>query len=251
MFDLSGRVVVVTGGNGGIGLGMGRALATAGASISVWGRNPTKNEAAVAELRDIGARAESLVVDVADETSVDDAMSATIGSFGRIDSMIANAGVSGGGPFLDQTIEQWRSVVAVNLDGVFLSFRAAARQLVDQGEGGSLVAVSSTSAIHGPAANQAYGSSKAGVLSLVRGLAVELARHQIRVNSLMPGWTETELTGPLLSWAKFMENTTKRTPVRRWGVPDDFGAAAVYLVEPSLMFHTGDCLVIDGGYTIF
>ena len=168
MFDLSGRVVVVTGGNGGIGLGMGRALATAGASISVWGRNPTKNEAAVAELRDIGARAESLVVDVADETSVGDAMSATVGSFGRIDSMVANAGVSGGGPFLDQTLEQWRSVVAVNLDGVFLCFRAAARQLVDQGEGGSLVAVSSTSAIHGPAANQAYGSSKAGVLSLAR-----------------------------------------------------------------------------------
>ena len=141
--------------------------------------------------------------------------------------------------------------MSVNLDGVFLCFRAAARHLVERGEGGSLVAVSSTSAIHGASANEAYGASKAAVLSLVRGVAVELARHRIRVNSIVPGWTETELTEPLLGWEKFMKNTTDRTPVRRWGVPEDFAAAAVYLADPTLVFHTGDCLVIDGGYTVF
>ena len=123
--------------------------------------------------------------------------------------------------------------------------------MVERGEGGSLVAVSSTSAVHGAPSNEAYAASKAGVLSLVRGLAVELARYRIRCNSLMPGWVETEMTAPLLGWEKFMQNTTSRTPVRRWGVPDDFGAAAVYLADPSIVFHTGDCLVIDGGYSIF
>jgi hypothetical protein len=141
--------------------------------------------------------------------------------------------------------------MAVNLDGAFLCFRAATRVLVDQGEGGALVGVSSTSAIHGAPANQAYSSSKAALLSMVRGLAVELARHGIRANSVMPGWTETDMTAPLFGWEKFMAATTARTPVRRWGTPDDFGAAAVFLCDPTQTFHTGDCLVVDGGYTVF
>jgi NAD(P)-dependent dehydrogenase (short-subunit alcohol dehydrogenase family) len=123
--------------------------------------------------------------------------------------------------------------------------------MVDRGVGGSLVGVSSTSAIHGAPANQAYSCSKTALLALVRGLAVELARHRIRCNSIMPGWTETDMTAPLQGWEKFMQSTTARTPVRRWGVPDDFGAAAVFLADPTQAFHTGDCLVVDGGYTIF
>jgi NAD(P)-dependent dehydrogenase (short-subunit alcohol dehydrogenase family) len=113
------------------------------------------------------------------------------------------------------------------------------------------VAVSSTSAIHGAAGNQAYSVSKTGLLALVRGLAVEFARHGIRANSLLPGWTETEMTEPLLGWEKFVSATTARTPVRRWGVPEDYGAAAVFLSDPSLTFHTGDTIVVDGGYTVF
>jgi len=251
VFDLSGRVVVVTGGNGGIGLGMARALAAAGADISVWGRDATKNAVAVAELSALGVRAESCAVDVANEEQVDAAMADTVSAFGRIDSLFANAGIGGVTPFVDQTLEGWRHVMAVNLDGAFLCFRAAVRQLIDQGEGGSLVGISSTSAIHGAAANQAYSCSKTAMLALVRGLAVEMARHQIRCNSLLPGWTETEMTAPLFGWEKFMDATTARTPARRWGRPEDMGAAAVFLADPTLSFHTGDCIVVDGGYTVF
>jgi NAD(P)-dependent dehydrogenase (short-subunit alcohol dehydrogenase family) len=251
MFDLSDRVVVVTGGNGGIGLGMARALVDAGAAVSVWGRNADKNAAAVGELTARGGRAVAVEVDVADEEQVDAAMAATVGQLGRLDTMVANAGIGGGAPFVDQTLDGWRRVTSVNLDGAFLCFRAAARVLVDQGQGGALVGVSSTSAIHGASANQAYSASKTALLALVRGLAVELARHDIRANSLMPGWTETDMTAPLFGWEKFMAATTARTPVRRWGTPDDFGAAAVFLCDPTLSFHTGDCLVVDGGYTIF
>ena len=182
---------------------------------------------------------------------VDAAMAATLATFGKVDSMFANAGVSGGAPFLDQTLDGWRAVTSVNLDGAFLTLQAAARHLVDRGEGGSLVAVASTSAIHGAPANEAYSASKAGVVSLMRGLAVEFARHGIRANSLIPGWTETDLTQPLLGWEKFMAATTARTPVRRWGLPSDMGPVAVFLADPTLTFHTGDCVVVDGGYTVF
>lgn len=251
MNDLTDRVVVVTGGNGGIGLGMARGLARAGAAVSVWGRNAEKNESAVVELRDLGVRAEAVVVDVTDEAGVDAAMAATLESFGTVDALIANAGTGGGAPFVDQTLDAWRRVMAVNLDGAFLCFRAAARHLVERGQGGALVGVSSTSAVHGAPANQAYSCSKTAMLALVRGLAVELARHRIRANTIMPGWVETEMTAPLMGWEKFIRSTTDRTPVRRWGVPDDFASAAVFLADPTQRFHTGDCLVIDGGYSIF
>ncbi|MFZ4432174.1 MAG: SDR family NAD(P)-dependent oxidoreductase [Microthrixaceae bacterium] len=251
MFDLTDRVVVVTGGNAGIGLGMARALVAAGATVVVWGRRADRNAAAVDELRALGGIAGAFEVDVADEGQVDAAAAATLDRFDRIDTMIANAGIGGATPFTQQTLEGWRRVMAVNLDGAFLCFRAAARHMVERGGGGALVGVSSTSAIHGAPANQAYSVSKTGILSLVRGLAVELARHGIRANSLVPGWTETDLTAPLLGWEKFVDATTARTPVRRWGTPDDFGAAAVFLSDPTLSFHTGDCLVVDGGYTVF
>ena len=251
MFDLTDRVVVVTGGNAGIGLGMSRALVAAGAAVAVWGRRTDRNREAVDELVALGGVAAPFEVDVADEAQVEAATAATLERFDRIDTMVANAGIGGAAPITEQSLEGWRRVLSVNLDGAFLCFRAAARHMVERGGGGALVGVSSTSAIHGAPANQAYSVSKTGVLALVRGLAVELARHGIRANSLVPGWTETDLTAPLLGWEKFVDATTARTPVRRWGTPDDFGAAAVFLSDPTLTFHTGDCIVVDGGYTVF
>lgn len=250
-FDLTGRTVVITGGNGGIGLGMARSLALAGADIAIWARNATKNEAAVAEIAALGRRCEAVVCDVSDPEQVDAAMAATLDAYGTIDSLFANAGVGGAAPFVDVTLDQWRAVSSVNLDGAFLCLQAAARHLVERGEGGSLVAVSSTSAIHGAPGNQAYSASKAGVAALIRGLAIELARHRVRANTLLPGWTETDMTAPLQGWEKFMANTIARTPVRRWGVPNDMGDVAVFLADPTLLFHTGDCVVVDGGYTVF
>ena len=250
-FDLTGRTTIVTGGNGGIGLAMATALAEAGSEIAIWARDTDKNRRAVEQLEADGHRATAVECDVSDEASVDAAAAATIAAHGSFDAMIANAGIGGGVPITDMPFEQWRKVMAVNLDGGFLCLRAAARHLVERGEGGALVGVASTSVIHGAPANEAYSASKAGLTALIRGLAVELARNDIRANSLMPGWTETEMTAPLQGYEKFMKNTTARTPVRRWGRPEDMGPAAVFLADPRHTFHTGDCVVVDGGYTIF
>jgi NAD(P)-dependent dehydrogenase (short-subunit alcohol dehydrogenase family) len=252
MVDLSGKVFVVTGGNGGIGLGMAEGIVSAGGSVAIWGRNEAKNEAAVAGLKALGGRAVSLICDVSDEQQVAAAMRESVESLGRLDGLFANAGRTGGGTrFVDLSLEDWRSMMAVNLDGVFLTLREAARVLVEQDEGGSLVAVSSTSAIHGAAGNEAYGTAKTGLNGLVRALAVGLARHQIRVNALLPGWTKTELAGPLFANDAFREATTKRTPVRRWADPSEFREVAAFLADPSQTFHTGQEICVDGGYTVF
>ena len=249
---LDDRVVVVTGGNGGIGLGMATAMAAAGADLVIWGRDEAKNAAAVEQLRGHGRRAESVVVDVSDEASVDEAFARTIETMGRVDSMFANAGTSGSGtPFWQLPLEEWRRVMTVNLDGVFLCLRAAAAHMVERGDGGSLVLVSSTSAIHGAAGNEAYGTAKTGLLGLTRALAVALARHQVRVNALCPGWTLTDLARGGYENERFRDATVQRTPVRRWADPSEMGPAAVFLADPTQMFHTGDHLVVDGGYTVF
>lgn len=251
MIDLRGRVVLVTGGNGGIGLGMAEGCAMAGASVVIWGTNQTKLDGAEATLRELGADVLAARVDVSDEEQVINSMAAAIDRFGRVDAAFANAGVSGGAPFLEQTAETWRQCLAVNLDGAFFTFREAARHMVERGDGGSLVGVSSTSAIHGAPGSQPYAASKAAMLAMVRGLAVEFARYGIRANSVIPGWTETELTEAGRENEKFLSNTTKRTPIRRWGTPEDFRSVGAFLADPTQGFHTGDEIVLDGGYTRF
>jgi NAD(P)-dependent dehydrogenase (short-subunit alcohol dehydrogenase family) len=251
MVDLGGRVAVVTGGNGGIGLGMAEALAQAGADIAVWGRNPDKNAAAAEQLEAHGHRVGTYVVDVAHEDQIIEAMGATVADLGRVDTMIANAGVGAGAPFTELSLDTWRYVQRINSEGAFLCFREAAKHMIERGDGGALVGVSSGTAIDGAARNQAYSHSKAGMLALVRGLAVELARHGIRANSIIPGWIDTDMTAYAQTNEKLMETTTRRTPVRRWGVPSDLGPAAVFLSDPTNTFHTGDVIVVDGGYSIF
>ena len=252
MPDLSGRIFVVTGGNGGIGLGMAEGIAASGGSIAIWARNEEKNTAAVQKLEKLGVTAKAYVCDVSSEETVVETMAGTVADFGRIDGLFANAGRPGTGtPFVDLTLTEWQEVMAVNLDGVFLCMREAAKQLISQGSGGSLVAVSSTSAVHGAAGNEAYGTAKTGVTGLVRALAVALARYQIRVNALLPGWTVTELAGPAFANDRFREVTTKRTPVRRWADPSEFREVGAFLADPTQTFHTGQQVCLDGGYTIF
>jgi NAD(P)-dependent dehydrogenase (short-subunit alcohol dehydrogenase family) len=256
--DLSGRTFVVTGGNGGIGLGMAEGIAQAGGSVSIWGRNADKNAAAVETLQalmvDAGSdgRATSYVCNVADEDEVIETTKRTAADHGRLDGLFANAGRGGTGtPFLELPLSEWRSVMDVNLDGVFLTMREAAKVMVAQGTGGSLVAVSSTSAVHGAAGNEAYGAAKTALNGLVRALAVGLARHKIRVNSLLPGWTITELASGGYQNDAFRTATVKRTPVRRWADPAEFRAVGAFLADPSQTYHTGQEICVDGGYTVY
>lgn len=250
-FDLTGKVALVTGGNSGIGLGMAEALAQAGADICVWGTNEQKNAAAAKQLEQTGVKVLALRCDVADEAAVDAAFAETVRTLGKVDSCFANAGAGGGAPFTEFPTETWRRVTGIDLDGVFFTFRAAARHMVERGEGGRLVGTSSTSAIHGAPRNQAYASSKGGMLAMVRGLAVELARHNITANSIIPGWIETGMTERTFSNERFVEAVLKRIPERRWGTGADFGGLAVYLASDASQYHTGDDFVIDGGYTRF
>ncbi len=252
MTQLENRVVLITGGNGGIGLGMAKACAAAGARIVIWGRDEAKNDAAVKELRSAGHVADAFVCDVGDEEQVTSTMKASIEMAGKIDSVFANAGTTGNGKsFLDVDLEEWRRVMRINLEGAFLTLQAGARHMVERGQGGSLIPVSSTSTIHGAAGNDAYGASKSALLALTKSMAVGLARYQIRVNALVPGWTITDLARGGYESDKFREATVRRTPVRRWAEPEEMGPVAVYLADPTVTYHTGDTLVVDGGYTIF
>ncbi|HEX2851494.1 MAG TPA: SDR family oxidoreductase [Acidimicrobiales bacterium] len=251
-FDLTGHVALVTGGNSGIGLGMASALARAGADVAIWGTNEEKNARAQRSLAEHGTRVVALQCDVGDEAAVDAAFADTLAALGKVDSCFANAGVGGGAPsFAEFTLEQWRHVMRINLDGVFLTFRAAVRHMVDRGEGGSLVVTSSLSAIEGAARNQAYASTKGAVISMMKGLSVELARNGIRANAVLPGWIETAMTEGAFAWDRFRDKVLPRIPERRWGEPDDFGGVAVYLASAASKYHTGDTFVIDGGYSIF
>jgi len=254
-FDLTGKVALVTGGNGGIGLGMAEGLAQAGADVVIWGTNEAKNAAAAAQLKAHGRRVSTRQVDVGEESAVAAGMAAAIDEMGRLDTVIANAGIAAGAPFADFPTETYREVMAVNLDGVFFTLREACKHMVARAEagdpGGSLVAVSSTSAIHGAARNAVYGTTKSAVLSMIRAIAVEYARHGVRANSLLPGWAATELTGALQTDEKFNRQVISRVPFRRWLEPEDFAGIAVYLASDASRHHTGDDIVLDGGYTIY
>lgn len=254
-FDLTGRGVVVTGGNGGIGLGMARALLASGAKVSIWGNRAEKTEAARARLADEcgdAGRVHALVCDVGDEAQVDAAFAESVAALGTVHACFANAGVSGkGNMVMDMTLDEFRRVQRINVEGVFLTFRAAARHMAAHGQGGSLVATASTAAVEGAARNSHYGASKGAVTAFVRALAVELARHKIRVNSILPGWIVTEMTERSVGNDKFAGAVMPRIPARRWGEIDDFGGIAVYLASDAAGYTTGEQFIIDGGYTKF
>jgi NAD(P)-dependent dehydrogenase (short-subunit alcohol dehydrogenase family) len=254
-FDLAGRGVVITGGNGGIGLGMGRALLAAGAKLAIWGSNPEKTERARATLAgECGdpSRVHAFVCDVSDESQVDQAFADSVAALGQVHACFANAGVSSKGTLLtEMTLEEFRRVQRINVEGVFLTFRAAARHMAQHGQGGSLVATASTAAIEGAARNSHYGASKGAVTAYVRALAVELARHKIRVNSILPGWIVTDMTERSVHNPKFADAVLPRIPARRWGEIDDFGGIAVFLASDASSYATGEQFVIDGGYTKF
>ncbi len=252
-FDLTGKVALVTGGNSGIGLGMAKAVAEAGADIAIWGTNKQKNATARDLVAKTGRRVIALECNVAEEAAVDQAFAETLSQLGHVDGCFANAGVSGRGTpsFTDMTSEEWHRVLKVNLDGAFYTFRAAARHMVQRGGGGTLIGTASLAAIEGAARSEHYAATKGGLISMIRALAVEFARHGIRANSVLPGWIETDMTANAIGNDKFAKNVLPRIPMRRWGTGDDFGGIAVYLMSDASRYHTGDTFLIDGGYALF
>ncbi|PKQ06354.1 MAG: 2-deoxy-D-gluconate 3-dehydrogenase [Alphaproteobacteria bacterium HGW-Alphaproteobacteria-11] len=255
-FDLSGKVALITGGNGGIGLGMADAIAQSGADVAIWGTNEEKNKKAADQLRAHGVKVYARKVDVSDEKQVVDGIGATVKDLGRIDACFANAGVGFGAPsFIGMTTETYRKTLAVNLDGVFFTLREAARHMVDRAKagdaGGSLVGIASLAAIEGAARNEAYAATKGGVISMIKSVAVEHARYGMRANAILPGWIATDMTAQAQAAPAFAEKVIPRVPARRWGEPEDFGGVAVYLTSDASSYHSGDTFVVDGGYAIF
>lgn len=251
MQDLAGLTAVVTGGNGGLGFAMAQGIGRAGGRIAIWSRDEQKNKAAVQRLKDDGIESIAVRCDIGVEEDVADAMAATLDTWGTVNCLVANASIATASPFVETTLDEWRRVLQTNLDGTFLCARAVTAHMIENDDGGSLIIVSSIVSRYGAARQAAYTASKMGLIGLGRTLAVELARYRIRCNILIPGWTETPMNEQLMKNDRFMDATISRTPVRRWAKPEEFHDVAAFLADPRLTFHTGNEVVVDGGYTIF
>ena len=251
IFDLSGKTALVTGGNGGIGLGIARGLSGAGANIVVAARNESKTEEAVREIASLGAGAIGVTMDVLDEGSVADGVSAAAREFGGVDILVNNAGIGIRKPPQDYTLEEWQRVVGINLDGTFLCSREAYPQMKSAG-GGKIINIGSMTSVFGSDWVAAYSASKGGVVQLTKSLAVAWAADNIQVNAILPGWIHTDLTAPIRDqFSERYEYIRSRIPNGRWGEPDEMGGAAVFLASAASDYVTGVSLPVDGGYTSF
>lgn len=249
MPELSGRVAVVTGGNGGIGLGLARGLARGGARVVVAARNADKSESAVEALRQLGSEALAIAVDVTDEASVNALVDQVATRCGRLDILVNNAGINIRQPVQDLGLEQWHEVLDTNLTSAYLCAKAA-YPLMKRAGGGKIINVGSMLSIFGAAYAPAYGASKGGVVQLTKSLAVAWAPDHIQVNAILPGWIDTELTRRArVEVPGLNDRVLARTPAGRWGVPDDFEGIAVFLAGPASDFVTGTAIPVDGGYS--
>lgn len=250
MFDLKGRVAVVTGGNGGIGLGMARGLALAGAQIVVAARDEAKSRAAVDQLIAQGGAATAIAVDVTSEAAVAAMADEVIRRCGRLDILVNNAGTNIRKPAQDLSLDEWRTVMDTNLTSAFLCSRAAYPHMKRAG-GGKIINVGSLLSTFGAAFAPAYGASKGGLVQLTKSMAVGWAADNIQVNAVLPGWIDTDLSrGARREIPGLEASAVARTPMGRWGRPDDLAAVAVFLAGTSSDFITGAAIPVDGGYSI-
>jgi 2-deoxy-D-gluconate 3-dehydrogenase len=251
MFDLAGKVAIVTGGNGGIGLGMARGLAGAGARVVVAGRNHDKSVRAVAELerlRPCGALA--VDVDVTDEAQVTALIAETQATCGRLDILVNNAGINIRKPAHELSLAEWHHVLDTNLTSVYLCSHAAYPALKQAG-GGKVINVGSIMSVLATSFSPVYAASKGGLLQLTKACAAAWARDHIQVNAVLPGWIDTELTeGTRREVPALHDNVLRRTPAGRWGSIDDLRGVAVFLAAPASDFVTGAAIAVDGGYSI-
>ncbi len=249
MFDLTGTVALVTGGNGGLGLAFGRGLVKAGAKVAIWGRNADKNEAAAEELRALGGDVQAWVCDVTQEAEVKARFNDTLERFGHIDSVFANAGGGGfRGASHKTSREDWLGTVDLNLMSVVHTFSAATDHMLARKRGGRLIVTSSVASLVGTGGAAGYSTTKAAVVGLVQALAVELGTAGIRANAILPGFIETEMS--LDTSQAFQDAARRRSAIGRIGTLEDMEGPAVFLASKESDFMTGRCLILDGGHTI-
>ncbi|MGR3659584.1 MAG: SDR family NAD(P)-dependent oxidoreductase [Paracoccaceae bacterium] len=250
MFDLSGKVALVTGGNGGIGLGMALGLAEAGAAIAVVGRNAEKLATAVAEIRSLGATVESFQCDLSNADACKGLVPTVVEKMGRVDILVNNSGINYRKLPQDFSLEEWHDVIDTNLTAAFLLSQAVYPHYLKQG-GGKIINVGSIASFMGSPVAVAYASSKGGILQLGRALAVAWAKDNIQINTVMPGWIDTPMSQKARKEIPGLEEMViGRTPSAKFGSPADFAGAAVYLASSASDFVNGTSLIIDGAYSI-
>jgi 2-dehydro-3-deoxy-D-gluconate 5-dehydrogenase len=250
IFDLQNRVAFVTGGNGGIGLGMAKGLAGAGATVVITGRNKTKAQLALSELRALGGQAEFIELDVLKEASCHAAIKQAAERFGRLDILVNNAGTSVRKPPQNLTAEDWHLVMNTNLTSAFFCSQAAYPHMVKAG-GGKIINIGSMMSVFASSYSTPYAASKGAVVQLGRSMAVAWAKDNIQVNTVLPGWVDTDLTRKAREQVQGLhEKVLARTPAQRWGSPGDFAGIAVFLAAPASDFITGAAIPIDGGYSV-
>lgn len=249
-FDLTGRVALVTGGNGGIGLGMARGLAEAGAALAIAGRDAGKGEQARRELEALGAAALFITVDVADEASCRAMVRQAAEHFGRLDILVNNAGITHRKRPEAFTLAEWNRVIDTNLTSAFVCSQAAYPHLRAAG-GGKIINIGSMMSIFGAGYAVPYATSKGGIVQMTRALAIAWAPDNIQVNAVLPGWIDTELTRGARSQVEGLhERVLARTPAGRWGDPEDLAGIAVLLGSAASDFITGSAIPVDGGYSV-
>ena len=250
LFDLTGKVAIVTGGNGGIGLGIAQGLAEAGAGIVVLGRNTEKSESAARQLRE-STRANTLVVtaDVSREEDAARAVAETLYHFGRIDILFNNAGINIRKQPEDFPLEDWEHVLKINLTGPFLLSKAVYPAMKQAG-GGKIINIGSMTSILGAPFAAAYASTKGGIVQLTKSLALAWAADNIQVNAILPGWFDTELTEKArVQVPGLHERVLARIAVGRWAKPADMAGTAIWLASRGSDYITGIAVPVDGGYT--
>ena len=251
-FDLTGRVALITGGNGGIGRGIALGLAEAGAAVAIFGRNKEKNAKVLAELKATGVPSMAMAVDVTDRAALEPAFRQVEAELGPVDILVNNAGIvalSGG--VLQESPESWDNVLQTQLTAVFLLSKIAAQSMAAR-KRGKIINIGSMYSYFGSGLVPSYSAAKGSIIQLTKSMAIELAPHGIQVNALAPGWIETDMTAPVRSEElKAMGDAIlARTPAGRWGLPEELAGPAVFLASYASDFVTGETIRVDGGYAI-